>query len=117
MLAGQHIFTPMLDYSFAAPYMQVARHARCAKISKKFGSHMVDFSFYAANHRLVAETDESHDPSVNVFKNILMSSSTVWNDGMSRPTGSDEVHKKLDFSPASLGNLDKIIKIACNRPE
>ena len=98
--------------------MQVARHARCSKFSKKLGSRMVDFSFYAANHRFVAETDESHDAisqRIQEYIDVLINSlETTECDAQQALM---KYVKKLDFSPASLGHLDKIINIVCNPPE
>jgi hypothetical protein len=79
---------------------------------------MVDFSFYAASNSFVAETDESHDAisqRIQEYIDVLINSLET-TECHAQPALMKHV-KKLDFSPASLGHLDKIINIVCNPAE
>ena len=79
---------------------------------------MVDFSVYAENHRFVADTNESHDAisqRIQEYIDVLINSLET-TECHAQPALMKYV-KKLDFSPASLRHLDKIINIVCNPPE
>jgi hypothetical protein len=88
MLASQQYFYQQcLTTALPLPTSRFPGTLGALKISKKYGSRMVDFSFYAANNSFVAETDESHDDIIgrvleNTFEGNWRASHNEFNESV-----------------------------------